>query len=160
MKQIILVVVLTCVSEMFAAECFYGKDWETLKEICSECTDPRIDPKTMTDTQAVKIIREDLLPYIKKLKHMQKNNTNLQLKYKQKEKELINIKKDKDVFSYVVYSAFFIGILLIICLIYWAVRTTKKNCNITVNNDALHCPRCGWEHQADETVCKNCKTHF
>ena len=62
------------------------------------------------------------------------------------------------VLSVIAYVALGIGILLIGGFLFM-VQSAKKNKPQSVM-DNLHCPRCGWEHAAGETVCKNCKTHF
>ena len=62
------------------------------------------------------------------------------------------------VLSVIAYVALGIGILLIGGFLFM-VQSAKKNRPQSVM-DNLHCPRCGWEHAAGETVCKNCKTHF
>jgi len=49
----------------------------------------------------------------------------------------------------------------ILCLVFWPRKPmqTAQNPVSPVNNK---CPRCGWEHDPDDTVCKNpkCKTQF
>ena len=62
------------------------------------------------------------------------------------------------VLSVIAYIALGIGILLIGGFLLM-IRSAKKNTPKAVI-DNLHCPRCGWEHAAGETICKNCKTHF
>ena len=62
------------------------------------------------------------------------------------------------VLSVIAYVALGIGILLIGGFLLM-IRSAKKNTSKAVI-DNLHCPRCGWEHAAGETICKNCKTHF
>lgn len=56
------------------------------------------------------------------------------------------------------YTALGIAILLIGGFVFM-VRPIKR-APAKMSNDSLHCPRCGWEHRPEETVCKNCKTHF
>lgn len=62
------------------------------------------------------------------------------------------------VLSVIAYVALGIGLLLIGGFLLM-IRSAKKNTPKAVI-DNLHCPRCGWEHAAGETICKNCKTHF
>ena len=62
------------------------------------------------------------------------------------------------VLSIIAYVALGIGIVLTGSFILM-MRSTRKNM-LKSAVDNLHCPRCGWEHAAGETVCKNCKTHF
>lgn len=62
------------------------------------------------------------------------------------------------VLSIIAYVALGIGVVLIGSFILM-MRSTRKNMPKSAV-DNLHCPRCGWEHAAGETVCKNCKTHF
>ena len=62
------------------------------------------------------------------------------------------------VLSIIAYVALGIGLLLIGGFLLM-IRSAKKNTPKAVI-DNLHCPRCGWEHAAGETVCKNCKTIF
>lgn len=170
MKIVILGVLLILTSGSFAAECFYGEDWVTLKKICSECSG--IDPNTMTDTEAVNTIRNELLPYIKKLKRTAKSHDVLQKKHEQQANDLEVARQAKVeaertarnryiVLSVIAYSVLAIGILLIAGFAYLTFRASRKGGQIyTLNADPLHCPRCGWEHGPDETVCKNCKTRF
>lgn len=62
------------------------------------------------------------------------------------------------ILSIIAYVVLGIGILLVGGFILM-VRSSKKNMpKLVVDN--LRCPRCGWEHAAGETICKNCKTHF
>lgn len=173
MRRVFLGILLILTCKMFAAECFYGEDWVTLKKICSECSG--IDPNTMTDTEAVSTIRNDLLPYIKKLKRTAKSLSGLQEEHKRQTSNLEAAKKAQQeaeaaahrryiVLSVIAYGALFIGILLIAVFVFLATRTTRNGArdakSLTANAESLHCPRCGWEHRPEDTVCKNCKTHF
>ena len=73
-------------------------------------------------------------------------------------KEEREARKRYIILSIIAYVALGINILLTGGYILM-MRSSKKNTQKTVV-DNLHCPRCGWEHAAGETICKNCKTHF
>ena len=49
----------------------------------------------------------------------------------------------------------------ILCLAFWPRRSKAATTNST-RADQHKCPRCGWEHDPGDTVCKNpnCKTQF
>ena len=65
--------------------------------------------------------------------------------------------------------AWVLAIIVLVCLIvvffvfllFWP---QKKECRSVPKDSSSRpkCPRCGWEHDPDDTVCKNpvCKTHF
>ena len=76
----------------------------------------------------------------------------------EREKAKDEARKHYMVLSIIAYVALGIGIVLTGSFILM-MRSTRKNMPKSAV-DNLHCPRCGWEHAAGETVCKNCKTHF
>ena len=49
----------------------------------------------------------------------------------------------------------------VLCLAFWPRRSKSATINST-RSDQHKCPRCGWEHDPGDTVCKNpnCKTQF
>lgn len=49
----------------------------------------------------------------------------------------------------------------IICLVFWPRKSKSAPINLTVS-DKPKCPRCGWEHGPNDTICRNpnCKTQF
>ena len=49
----------------------------------------------------------------------------------------------------------------ILCFAFWP-RKSKSVAISSVRSDQHKCPRCGWEHDPSDTVCKNpnCKTQF
>ena len=60
--------------------------------------------------------------------------------------------------SIIAYTALALGVIFIVGFFLLA-RNARKKVSVSTQ-DNLHCPRCGWEHRPEETVCKNCKTHF
>lgn len=48
-----------------------------------------------------------------------------------------------------------------LCLVFWPRKSKTIAINPTLS-DKHKCPRCGWEHGPDDTVCKNpnCRTQF
>lgn len=100
-------------------------------------------------------------------RNMEKTVAQLQKKIKSLADENRSLTKQRDeaqsiarsryvTLSIIAYTALGIAILLIIGFIFMLKKTPRG----TISNDITRCPRCGWEHGPDETVCKNCKTHF
>ena len=49
----------------------------------------------------------------------------------------------------------------VLCLVFWPRKSKVASPNPTLS-DKHKCPRCGWEHDPDDTVCRNpnCRTQF
>ena len=49
----------------------------------------------------------------------------------------------------------------ILCLMFWPRKSRATSLSPTLS-DKHKCPRCGWEHDPDDTVCRNpnCRTQF
>lgn len=49
----------------------------------------------------------------------------------------------------------------ILCLVFWPRKSKTSTINPTLS-DKHKCPRCGWEHGPEDTVCRNpnCRTQF
>ena len=172
MKRVFLGILLIFASEMFGVshESFWNEDLDELKKIAAECPGATSANK-MDDTELKSIIRHNLLKYIRQLK---KDKTQLTKDKTQLTKDLEAAKRAQQeaektarkryiVLSVIAYGVLTIGILLIAVFVYLIWKRPSSDGGdgkiLTVNAD-LKCPRCGWKHGPDETICKNCKTHF
>ena len=168
MKRVFLGILLIFASEMFGVshESFWNEDLDELKKIAAECPGATSANK-MNDTELKSIIRHNLLKYIRQLK---KDKTQLTKDKTQLTKDLEAAKRAQQeaektarkryiVLSVIAYGVLTIGILLIAVFFYLIWRRPVIIEKLTTNAD-LKCPRCGWKHGPDETICKNCKTHF
>jgi hypothetical protein len=54
-----------------------------------------------------------------------------------------------------------LSVLGVLCLVFWPRKSKVASPNPTLS-DRHKCPRCGWEHDPDDTVCRNpnCRTQF
>jgi len=76
----------------------------------------------------------------------------------QVQKSLDHYKTATIVLSCILGVLLLLGIICIIVAKYSRISNGSKP--KIIDSDKLKCPRCGWKHQAEETECKNCHTHF
>ena len=106
--------------------------------------------------------QEEINELNNKVSELEKENQSLK-------KESQKLKKERDdaeakareryiTLSIIAYTVLGFALLLIGGFVF--IVRAAKHAPAKMSNDSLHCPRCGWEHGPDETVCKNCKTRF
>lgn len=54
-----------------------------------------------------------------------------------------------------------LSLCAVLCLIFWPRKSVANTVSTTLSTKRK-CPRCGWEHDPGDTICKNpnCKTQF
>ena len=77
-----------------------------------------------------------------------------------KKKEIETARKGIIAFWVSIPSA--IIILIFLTFLFWVPKSSGRPENIAKSDERKKCPRCGWEHDSNDTVCKNpnCKTQF
>ncbi len=118
---------------------------------------------TSSNTKAIKALNEriqklesDVSRLQGKVDSLEKGATNL---------ETIGRKGDKTDIKANVALWITIPIVMVICSIlcfaFWP-RKSKSVAISSARSDQHKCPRCGWEHDPDDTVCRNpnCRTQF
>ena len=118
---------------------------------------------TSSNTKAIKALNEriqklesDVNRLQKRVDSLEKGATNL---------ESIGRKGDKTDIKANVALWITIPIVMVICSIlcfaFWP-RKSKSVAISSARSDQHKCPRCGWEHDPDDTVCRNpnCRTQF
>lgn len=129
-----------------------------------KCDINSLTKDTSSNTKAIKVLNEriqklesDVSSFQKKVDSLwEKGATNL---------ETIDRKGDKTDIKANVALWITIPIVMVICgvlgLAFWPRKSKPVPISAT-RSDQHKCPRCGWEHDPDDTVCKNpaCKTQF
>lgn len=118
---------------------------------------------TSSNTKAIKTLNEriqklesDVNRLQKRVDSLEKGATNL---------ESIGRKGDKTDIKANVALWITIPIVMVICCVLGLAFWPRKSKPVTISSarsDQHKCPRCGWEHDPSDTVCKNpnCKTQF
>lgn len=119
---------------------------------------------TRSNTEAIKALTERIQKLESDVSSLQKN-VDSRWKKGVTNLETIGRKGDKTDIKANVALWITIPIVMVICgvlgLAFWP-RKSKSVAISSVRSDQHKCPRCGWEHDPSDTVCKNpnCKTQF
>lgn len=164
MKKIFLILV-----SAMAYSQFVHAEWD------KDYTDRRLrDERSKTETRISNLSRdvckkiesnaESISALNKRIEELQKSINDLQEKvddYWSKGATNLTGTDTKANVALWIISLTALALCAVLCLIFWPRKPVSNAMNTTLSTKHK-CPRCGWEHDPGDTICKNpnCKTQF
>lgn len=155
MKGIKKIFIMLVVADCFLTFCGCSEDNSSKSSISSSNSSVR-------PSQSYVISKHDVEEMRRKINNLNSQNSQLEGEKIKLENELDETRSIAKSRHTILSIIFFIALGIIVLIIggFAFIARATKRAPAKMSNDSLHCPRCGWEHRPEETICKNCKTHF